>query len=453
MISYRVWSRLFEQPMIRQNVDIWFGVMKSDNSTWLAAKQDNCEDVISVSVKNTLPPLTSGVSQCMVLNMSGSGDDDLYYAASCEELYPFLCQSQDIIGHFGAKDFKRNYAVMLNVSWAEAFDRCTQNINSGRLFNRPLAGMDMHLQHDRSVLKQKGWQNGDTWLGIMKRDNTTWLAATQDNCEDIISDSVMNTLPPLTPGISQCLLLNMSGSGDNDIYYTASCDELHPFLCQSQVHIGTVNTTMYSEMMVKRDLFNFVPTVRHDVVNEANDCLVKINNKPAAFAAVYNQSKNDCKLYVHNPTVIYPVRVQMENHSNVTSFVKTKGHEGINYRLSSNVSSTPNIPYIANTTTKPVTMANPGTANEMVDCVCVCKNSTTSQGIPISLPDLRIDKTTLSSHQRRFISVADHRLSATMIGLSGALILTSLILAIIVPDFILFAKHIKHHYNRRNPKH
>ncbi|VDI56265.1 Hypothetical predicted protein [Mytilus galloprovincialis] len=356
-------------------------------------------------------------------------------------------------GHFGAKDFKRNYAVMLNVSWAEAFDRCTQNINSGRLFNRPLAGMDMHLQHDRSVLKQKGWQNGDTWLGIMKRDNTTWLAATQDNCEDIISDSVMNTLPPLTPGISQCLLLNMSGSGDNDIYYTASCDELHPFLCQSQVHIGTVNTTMYSEMMVKRDLFNFVPTVRHDVVNEANDCLVKINNKPAAFAAVYNQSKNDCKLYVHNPTVIYPVRVQMENHSNVTSFVKTKGHEGINYRLSSNVSSTPNIPYIANTTTKPVTMANPGTANEMVDCVCVCKNSTTSQGIPISLPDLRIDKTTLSSHQRRFISVADHRLSATMIGLSGALILTSLILAIIVPDFILFAKHIKHHYNRRNPKH
>lgn len=72
--------------------------MKSDNSTWLAAKQDNCEDVISVSVKNTLPPLTSGVSQCMVLNMSGTGDDDLYYAASCEELHPFLCQSQDIIG-------------------------------------------------------------------------------------------------------------------------------------------------------------------------------------------------------------------------------------------------------------------------------------------------------------------------------------------------------------------
>lgn len=72
--------------------------MKSDNSTWLRATQDNCEDVIAVSVKNILPPLTPGFSQCMVLNMSGSGDDDLYYAASCEELHPFLCQSQDIIG-------------------------------------------------------------------------------------------------------------------------------------------------------------------------------------------------------------------------------------------------------------------------------------------------------------------------------------------------------------------
>ncbi|XP_063416021.1 uncharacterized protein LOC134697669 [Mytilus trossulus] len=217
---------------------------------------------------------------------------------------------------------------MLNVSWAEAFDRCTQNINSGRLFNRPIGGMDMHLQHDRSVLRQKGWQNGDIWLGIMKKDESKWLGATHFNCEDVISDSLRNTLPPLTPGFSQCMLLNMSGSGDNDIYYAASCEELHPFLCQSQVFQGKVDSTMFSEMMVKRDLFNFVLTVKHHDVNVANDCLVEINNNPEAFAAVYVQSINDCEVYVHNPTVIYPVRVQMENNTNVTSFVKTKGHEG-----------------------------------------------------------------------------------------------------------------------------
>ncbi|VDI08668.1 Hypothetical predicted protein, partial [Mytilus galloprovincialis] len=250
-------------------------------------------------------------------------------------------------GHFGRKFVKRNYAVMQNVSWADAFDRCTQNINSGQLFNRPSVGMATHLQHDRSVLRQNGWQNVDIWLGIMKRDNTTWLAATQDNCEDVISVSVMNKLPPSTPGVSQCLLLNMSGSGDNDIYYTASCEELHPFLCQSQVYIGTVESTLYNEMMVKLDLLEFLPKVKKIDVNKEDDCQVEIDNNPRAFAAVYFPSKNECEVYVQNPTVKYPVRVQMENHSNVTSFVKTKGHEGFNYGIPSQASSTQKMAFVS----------------------------------------------------------------------------------------------------------
>ncbi|VDH92749.1 Hypothetical predicted protein [Mytilus galloprovincialis] len=135
---------------------------------------------------------------------------------------------------------------MQNVSWAQAFDRCTQNINFGQLFNRPF-GMKTHLQHDRSVLRQNGWQNVDIWFGVIANDNSTWLGTTQDNCEDVLSETVKDRLPSLTPGFSQCMLLNMSGFGDTDTYYAASCEELHPFLCQSQVFIGTVELTLYSD--------------------------------------------------------------------------------------------------------------------------------------------------------------------------------------------------------------
>lgn len=89
--------------------------------------------------------------------------------------------------------------------------------------------------------------------------------------------------------------------------------------------------------------------------------------------------------------------------------------------------------------------------DEILNCVCVCESSTASHGNPISLPDLRIDKTRLSSYRRRYMSVRDHRLSATVIGWSGATILICFILAIILPDFVLIAKQIKHRY--KNGKH
>lgn len=82
----------------RQNIDIWFGIMSSDNSTWLSAEQNECVDDLTGRVKDKLPPLTPGFSQCMLLNMSGLHDTDIYYAASCDELHPFICQSQVSIG-------------------------------------------------------------------------------------------------------------------------------------------------------------------------------------------------------------------------------------------------------------------------------------------------------------------------------------------------------------------
>ncbi|CAC5410266.1 unnamed protein product [Mytilus coruscus] len=217
---------------------------------------------------------------------------------------------------------------MQNVSWANAFDQCTQNINSGQLFNKPGPGMDTQLQHDRSVLRQNGWQSLDIWFGIMTSGYSTWLRATRENCSDALSKPTMNKLPPLTPGFSQCMMLNMSGFGDDDIYYAASCEEQHPFLCQSQVFIGTVESTLYSEMKVKLNLLEFVPKVKYFANYNENDCQAEVNNYPRVFAGVYYPSKNTCEVYVQNPTVIYPVRVQMENNTNATSFVKTKGHEG-----------------------------------------------------------------------------------------------------------------------------
>ncbi|CAG2226747.1 unnamed protein product [Mytilus edulis] len=201
------------------------------------------------------------------------------------------------------------------------------------------------------------------------------------------------------------------------------------------------------------------------------------NTTPRAFAGVYYPSNGDCQVYLHNPTVIYPVRIQMENYTNAMSFVKAKGHEGFNYGLSSqpsspqynenvsddhnmNISKTtthldePSDTYIntgniisdytqtfaqdadistisittnrvyatsnyAHTllTTEPVSTGNTGTADETLDCVCVCNNSTASPGKTISLSDLRIDKTTLSSYRRRYSSVRDHRFSATIVNI------------------------------------
>ncbi|CAG2226749.1 unnamed protein product [Mytilus edulis] len=216
---------------------------------------------------------------------------------------------------------------MQNVSWAQAFDQCTQNIESGRLYNK-LSTFNTHLQHDRSVLRQNGWQNIDIWFGIMSSDNSTWLSAEQNECVDDLTGRVKDTLPPLTPGFSQCMLLNMSGFHDTDIHYAASCDELHPFMCQSQVSIGSVEVTLYSEMKIKLDYFDSSPKVKTIWSYNLDECQDQMSNQHRAFAGVYYPATGDCELYLHNPPLMYPVRVQMENHTNVMSIVKSKGHEG-----------------------------------------------------------------------------------------------------------------------------
>lgn len=93
-------------------------------------------------------------------------------------------------------------------------------------------------------------------------------------------------------------------------------------------YTGTVELTLYSEMKVKLDLFEFLPKVKDFYSYNADDCQAEINTTPRAFAGVYYPSNGDCEVYLHNPTVIYHVRIQMENHTNAMSFVKAKGHEG-----------------------------------------------------------------------------------------------------------------------------
>lgn len=68
--------------------------MANGNSSWLKSKvTGNCKDLppAYVGVFPDLDPST-GYTQCLLLNMSGTSFDDLWFFKSCYERHGYLCR-------------------------------------------------------------------------------------------------------------------------------------------------------------------------------------------------------------------------------------------------------------------------------------------------------------------------------------------------------------------------
>ncbi|CAG2225084.1 unnamed protein product [Mytilus edulis] len=65
--------------------------------------------------------------------------------------------------------------------------------------------------------------------------------------------------------------------------------------------------------------------------NKCSSDLVTINTNGLAFASVYHRNNGTCVTYYLENLIWYPVRVEMVNHSQAVSFVKSAGHKGFQY--------------------------------------------------------------------------------------------------------------------------
>ncbi|CAC5410261.1 unnamed protein product [Mytilus coruscus] len=162
----------------------------------------------------------------------------------------------------------------------------------------------------------------------MSSGHSPWLIAKNSSCTQA-SDLLQLILPQLTDQSAQCLVLNMSDTSYDDAYYSTSCSEHHAFLCQSQVRIGTARFDRYDDMIVMESLLKDVHIKQTDITTEyiCGSDLISIDTNALAFASVYHGNNGTCVTYYLEKLIWYPVRVEMVNHSQAVSFVKSTGHE------------------------------------------------------------------------------------------------------------------------------
>lgn len=101
-------------------------------------------------------------------------------------------------------------------------------------------------------------------------------------------------------------------------------------------------------------------------------------------------------------------------------------------------SSSPTMSELTQTGTTSWSISN--STSTVCECTCITPHFTPSNASQLLYSDLHVNKKRLSSYRRRFISIADDRFSAMVIGWSSGFILLIAVLMIILPDIVSVVK-------------